>query len=166
MPYDYAPEETGWKKRFEITIPILLLILVLIVVAWKLGWLASIPIIGDMFKSPSTNILIIGNDQTLVNTLETQVKGDVPINIFTLSRADLKGIQDAAYYSKYNLIILTEGESGDTKTLSSLTLDQIKSFVDSGKPAIVIGLAGSQVEGSAGESGWSKLGFIPATCRG
>lgn len=166
MPYDYAPEGADWKKRFEITIPVLLLILVIVVVAWKLGWLASLPFFGGLFGSPSTNILIIGNDQTLVNTLETQVKGDAPINIFTLSKADLKGIQDASYYSKYNLIILTEGSSGDTKSLSSLTLDQIKSFVDSGKPAIVIGLAGSRVDGSPGESGWLKLGFIPVTCQG
>ena len=43
MPY--LPPEEGWKKRFEITIPILLLILVFLVIAWKVGWLASIPVI-------------------------------------------------------------------------------------------------------------------------
>ena len=62
--YPYIPyEEEGWKKRFELTIPILLLILVLFVLAWRLGWLANVPIIGDLLGGKNVaNILVVGQD--------------------------------------------------------------------------------------------------------
>lgn len=166
MPYEYGGGDGGWKRRFEITIPILLLILVLLVVSWKLGWLAGIPVIGDWFKSPNIDILVIGNDATLVQTLETQIKGELPINVFTVNVANLSNILTASTYNKYSMIIMTEGDAGDTIALPSLTLDHIKTFVDSGKPAIVIMNAGTKIVGDNQAKGWTRLDFVPVECSG
>ena len=163
MPY--YTEEKDWKKRFEITIPILLLILVFFVIAWKMSWLAGLPIIGEFFKGGAIDIAIIGNDQALYETIETNLKKDLPINTYVLNTSDLYAIRSADFFKKYSMIILTEGQNGDTIELETLTLEYLKSFVDSGKPAIVIGLAGSKVKGSPQESGWSKLGFVPVACK-
>ncbi len=165
MPYIPYGEGGGWQKRFEMTIPILILVLVIVIVAWKLGWLAGIPIISQFFKGSSIDIAIIGNDQNLVKVIETDIRRDLPVNIYTLNKSDLYAIRDAAAFAKYNMIILTEGQDGDTIDLEEYTLDYIKAFVDSGKPAIVIGLAGSKVTNSPQESGWAKLGFVPAQCK-
>jgi hypothetical protein len=165
MPYIPYGEEGEWKKRFEMTIPILLLILVLLVVAWKMNLLVGLPIIGDLFKDPSIDIAIIGNDQTLVKTIETDIRRSLPVNTFVLTKSDLNGIRDAAGFAKYDMLILTEGQDGDTIDLEIYTLEYLRAFVDSGKPAIVIGLAGSEVTNSPQESGWAKLGFVPAVCK-
>ena len=165
MPYIPYGEEGEWKKRFEMTIPILLLILVLVIVAWKLGWLAGVPILNQFFKSPSIDIAIIGNDQNIVKTIETDIRRDLPVNIRVYTASDLYGVRDAAEFAKYSMIIMTEGQDGDTIELERFTLDYLKSFVDSGKPAIIIGLAGSRVTGSPQGSGWTVLEFVPAKCK-
>jgi len=47
MDYGGYPEKSNWKKKYELSIPILLLILVIGVLAWQMGWLNFIPGIGD-----------------------------------------------------------------------------------------------------------------------
>jgi len=165
MPYIPYGEEGEWKKRFEMTIPILLLILVLVIVAWKMDWLSSIPVLSGFFKGPNIDIAVIGNDQNLIKVIETDIRKDLPVNIKVFSKSDLYGIRDAATFAKYDMIIMTEGQDGDTVELERYTLDYLKSFVDSGKPAIVIGLAGNKITGSPQASGWNILGFVPASCK-
>jgi len=165
MPYIPYGEEGEWKKRFEMTIPILLLILVLVIVAAKMNWLVGVPFIGDLFKGPNIDIAIIGNDQSLIKVIETDIRKDLPVNIKIFSKSDLYGVRDAATFAKYNMIILTEGQDGDTIELERYTLEYLKSFVDSGKPAIVIGLAGNKIVGSPQASGWNIMEFVPASCK-
>ncbi len=169
MPYIPYGEEGEWKKRFEMTIPILLLILVFVIVAAKMGWLAGVPFIGDLFKGPTTDILIIGNDQNLVRTIETDVRRDLPVNIAVFNKSDILAVSDCKRFAKYGMLILTEGQDGDTISLDRFTLECLRDFVGSGKPAIVIGQAGSDVVDSTGQStgedGWSILGFVPAVCK-
>jgi len=165
MPYIPYGEEGDWKKRFEMTIPILLLILVFVIVAAKMNWLVGVPFIGDLFKGPNIDIAVIGNDQSLIKVIETDIRKDLPVNIKVFNKADLYGVRDAATFAKYNMIIMTEGQDGDTIELERYTLEYLKSFVDSGKPAIVIGLAGNKIVGSPQASGWNILGFVPAACK-
>jgi len=169
MPYIPYGEGPGWQKRFEMTIPILVLILVIVIVAWKLGWLAGIPIINQFFKGSSIDIAIIGNDQNLVRVIETDIRRDLPVNAFPLSKSALENISDCSRFDRYNMIILTEGQDGDTIPLQKFTLECLRDFVNSGKPAIVIGKAGSDVIDSTGQStgenGWTVLGFVPAICQ-
>jgi hypothetical protein len=165
MPYIPYGEDGDWKKRFEMTIPILLLILVFVVVAWKMNLLVGVPFIGDLFKGPNIDIAVIGNDQNLIKVIETDIRKDLPVNIKIFNKADLYGIRDVDTFAKYNMIIMTEGQDGDTIELERYTLEYLKSFVDSGKPAIVIGFAGNKIAGSPQGSGWNILGFVPAACK-
>jgi hypothetical protein len=169
MPYIPYGGEGEWKKRFEMTIPILLLILVLVIVAWKMEWLAGVPFFGCLLGGGTTNIAIIGNDQNIVKTIDTVIKKDLPVNYMVFNKADLDRVAyqtGGSEFEKYDMIILTEGQDGDTIALEQKTLEQLADFVNSGKPAIVIGLAGNKVESSNNQgSGWSVLGFVPATCQ-
>jgi hypothetical protein len=162
---EYLPsEDDGVKKRFEMTIPILLLILVIIVVGAKLQWF-NIPIISDLFGKPATDIAVIGYDADTIKALDDIRTGGLPINTYVFNKSDLYSIRDSAYFAKYGMIILTEGKDGDTIDLEHITLDYLSSFVASGKPAIVIGLAGSRVTNSTDANGWTILGFVPAKCK-
>jgi len=165
MPYIPYGEGGGWQKRFEMTIPILILILVIVIVAWKLGWLAGIPIINQFFKSPAIDIAVIGNDADVVRTIETDIRRDLPVNMYVLNKSDLYNIHDASFFNKYSMIIITEGQDGDTVELERSTLEQLSLFVGSGKPAIVIGLGGSKVQDSPQADGWTVMGFVPAACK-
>lgn len=169
MPYIPYGEGGGWQKRFEMTIPILILILVIVIVAWKLGWLAGIPILNQFFKGATTNIAIIGNDQNLIRVIESDIRKDLPVNVVPLSKSALEDISDCARYNQYDMIIMTEGQDGDTIALDRFTLECLRNFVNSGKSAIVIGEAGRDVVDSTGmstgENGWNILGFVPAQCK-
>lgn len=165
MSYIPSGEESDWKKRFEMTIPILLLILIFVIVAAKMEWLVGVPVLGDLFKDPNIDIAIIGNDQNLVKVIETDIRKNLPVNIHTYTKADLYGIRDASEFSQYDMIIMTEGQDGDTVELERLTLEHLKAFVDSGKPAIILGLAGNKVTDSLESSGWNIMGFVPAACK-
>jgi hypothetical protein len=165
MPYIPYGEDGDWKKRFEMTIPILLLILVFVIVAAKMQWLVGVPVLGDLFKDPNIDIAIIGNDQNLVKVIETDIRKDLPVNIHTYTKADLYGIRDASEFAKYDMIIMTEGQDGDTIELERLTLEQLKAFADSGKPVIIMGLAGNKVTDSLESSGWNIMGFVPVSCK-
>jgi len=157
-------EGSDMKKRFEMTIPILLLILVFVVVGWQLKWFAGIPLLSQFFHGPNIDIAVIGNDQSLVRALE-DIRKDLPINLYVFNKSNLYNIRDPAKFAEYDMIILTEGQDGDTIDLEATTLDYLNSFVASGKPAIVIGLAGSKVTNSTAASGWIKLGFVPVKCK-
>jgi len=160
MPY--LPESGGgWKRKFEIIIPVILLIVILFIVAWKMGWLAFIP----GFGGTTINAVIIGNDAQLVSTIETYLRPSMNINYDVLDANELKNIRDSAYFGKYSLLIMTEGVDGDTIPLESNTLDYLKDFAGSNKPILIVGRSGYLVSGSANERGWSKLGFVPVVCK-
>ncbi len=167
MPYVPYGEEGEWKKRFEMTIPILLLILVLVIVAWKMDWLSSIPFFSGFFKGPNIDIAVIGNDQNLIKTIDTDIRSTLPVNYQVFTKADLSHTYDCAIFNGYDMLILTEGQDGDTMDLSQFTLSEcLNNFVASGKSAIVIERAGTRVTGDNASSGWINLGFVPAVCRG
>jgi hypothetical protein len=163
----YTPYEEGeWKKRFEMTIPILLLILVLVVVGWKTGALEQIPFINMFFKGP-TDILIIGYDANLIREMDTNIKTDLPVNYIVRDKSYLENASNCQFVNDYDAIILTEGQDGDTIALPRFALECIRNGVNSGKTAIVIKRAGSEVTGSSQEDGWGSgnLGFVPVISR-
>jgi hypothetical protein len=166
MPYIPYGEEGEWKKRFEMTIPILLLILVLVIVAAKMNWLVGVPFIGDLFKGPNIDIAVIGNDQNLVKIIDIDVRKDLPVNYMIFKKEQLNHSFLCGVFDKYDMLILTEGQDGDTIELDQFILDEcLKNFVASGKPAIVIKRAGTKVTGDNASSGWTMMGFVPAQCK-
>jgi hypothetical protein len=165
MPY--LPPEEGWKKRFEITIPILLLILVFLVIAWKVGWLASIPVIGDFFKAKVTNVLVVGEDPSITMQLDT-IKRDMALNYEVLKATDLDSVRDPAYIAKYNLVILTEyayNSSEATPYLPAIFRGYLNSYMQGSGKLIVIGLAGSRDPASADTNAWAVMDYVPVACK-
>lgn len=165
----YAPyEEGGWKKRFEMTIPILLLILVLIVLAWKLQWLCGIPVIGEIACGGAvSNILVVGDDANIRASLD-EIKVGMPINYEVFAASDINGLRDADYLKKYDLIILTES-AGDTRSdLPSLFRSYLSSYLANNGKMIMFGLAGSTDPAEPSANGWSQSGigpYIPVLCK-
>ncbi len=164
---EYYNYEEDWKKRFEVTIPILLLVLVLLVLAWKLGWLCGIPVVGaKLCGGEVINVLIIGNDPDVAQMLD-QMKVEEPISyeIFTLE--DMKNLRDPSYLDKYDLFILTEKVYEDHPSyLPSLFRNYLAQRLSNNGKLIVIGIAGSRDPEEPASNGW-KAGldkFIPVTC--
>ncbi|MEM0372555.1 MAG: hypothetical protein QXO69_01805 [archaeon] len=165
----YAPyEEEGWKKRFEMTIPILLLILVLIVLAWKLGWLCSIPVIGDVACGGTvSNILVVGDDANIRASLD-ELKVGMPINYEVMTEADIKGLRDPNYLRKYDLVILTESAGGARSDLPALFRSYLSSYLANNGKMIMFGLAGATDPAEPSANGWIQRGigpYIPVTCK-
>jgi hypothetical protein len=171
---DYLPyeEESGWKKRFELTIPILLLILVLFVLAWRLDWLAGVPIIGNILGgSKVANILIVGQDNNIIRVLD-QVRPDLTVNYEVLASDEIDDIRDAAYLRDYDIIIITEYAGGnfpdDRANLPSIFRSYLSEYLESSGKLILIGLAGSRDPAEPTSNGWVQWEmdrFIPAECR-
>ncbi len=108
----YYPEEESWKKRFEVTIPLLLLILILFVLAWKFGWLGSVPIIGELLGGKTVNVAVIGNDVDLMEIIDSDVRKVANVNYMTFTAEDLfnaRGMGEDNPFAKYSLMIITEG---------------------------------------------------------
>jgi hypothetical protein len=162
----YLPSEGGgWKRRFEITIPILLLILVFIVIAWKVGWLAQVPILGDMFKSKVVNVLVVGQDANVERILD-EMKSEISINRDTVTSADIKNIISADYLSKYQLIILTESVGPTKGDLSGQFSGYIAKYVNNGGKLILFGIAGSRDPVETGVDNWEASfgSIVPVRC--
>ncbi|RLG21380.1 hypothetical protein DRN74_02345 [Candidatus Micrarchaeota archaeon] len=162
----YYPEEESWKKRFEVTIPLLLLILILFVLAWKFGWLGSVPIIGELLGGKTVNVAVIGNDVDLMEIIDSDVRKVANVNYMTFTAEDLfnaRGMGEDNPFAKYSLMIITEGNNGATKTLNRWNYDQINEFASS-KPVIIIKQAATKVENDPYANGWKILTFVPVSC--
>ncbi len=171
---DYIPyeEDTGWKRRFELTIPILLLILVLFVLAWRLNWLASVPVIGDILGGAKVaNILVVGQDNDVVKLLD-QVRPDLTINYEVLTSDQVNNIRDSTFLKKYDIIILTEYAGGNfpdsRAALSSVFRSYLSKYLESSGKLILIGIAGSRDPAEPTSVGWVQWGmdrFLPVSCK-
>lgn len=154
------------KKKFEMTIPVLLLILVFFVVAWKLGWLTGLPVLGDLFKGGTAKILVVGSDSDITTSLD-QFRTELSLNYDTIDMQTATSIRSPDYLNQYNLIILTEGLSSDPKVLPSLFRGYLKDYLAKGGDMILFGLAGSR-DTDLNMNGWddSELGaYIPVKCK-
>ena len=90
LPYG----ESGWKKRFEVTIPILLLILVFFVLAWKLGWLCSVPVIGNYACGGDViNVLVLGDDPDITKSLD-ELKVGIALNYKVYSPEEIEELRN------------------------------------------------------------------------
>jgi hypothetical protein len=162
MPY-LPPEGKGWKKRFEITIPLLLLILVLIVVGWKMGWLAGLPFIGGWFGGQVSNVLIVGDDQTIALELD-RMKTELSLNYEVFKATDIATLRDPGYLNKYNIIILTEQAGTDATYLPSIFRGYLNSYMGGNGKLIYFGVAGSRDPADAGVNGWASMTYIQTSC--
>ncbi len=162
MPY-LPPEQKGWKKRFEITIPLLLLLLVLIVVAWKLGWLAGLPFIGGLFGGHVTNVLVVGDDQTIALELD-RMKTELAINYEVFKESDIASLRDPAYLGKYGIIILTESAGSNAANLPATFRGYLNTYMANSGKLLLFGIAGSRDPADVGINGWSSMDYVPVSC--
>lgn len=164
IPYD----EGGWKKRFEITIPILLLILVLFVLAWKLGWLMGIPFLGDFLGGEKVaNILIVGQDNNIATTLD-QVRTGVSVNYEILDSTEIENIRDPDYLKTYNIIILTESIDPDNPTyIPAVFRSYVKEYLAGNGKLILFGVAASRDPVEPSTNVWEGIldAYVPVSCK-
>ena len=163
IPY-YGYEE-GWKKRFELTIPILLLVLVLLVLAWKMQLLCGIPGIGDIACAGTiSNVLIIGDDRN-VELMLADV--GLKLNHEVMNMDEISSLRDASVLDKYDLIILTEETSTTKGALPSLFRNYLAQSLPN-KKFILFGKAGHFDTAESTFNGWIANGmdaFIPVSCK-
>lgn len=164
IPY-LPPEHGGWKRRFEITIPILLLILVFIVVAWKMGWLCNIPVLDALCAKPGAYIFVVGEDNAIATALEQMKVGGAQWEYEMKSATELEEIRTAEFLKKYDLIILTESAGTDPTYLSPTFRTYLKQYLDGGGKMLLFGVAGSRDPSEPNTDGWTELGNIPVRCR-
>ncbi len=165
--YYGGPEGSQWKKKYEFTIPILLLILVVGVLAWQAGWLTNIPVIGGLFGGQEVvDVMIIGEDDQVTHTLD-EVKVGRPINYKTVSKKEINDIRDASYLDDYELFILTENVGNETGELPNLFRDYLSQRLGDGTDLIMYGVAGSRGTTGTEINGWVQHGmdsYVPVTC--
>jgi len=165
--YPYYDYEEGWKKKFEATIPILLLILVVLVLAWKMQWLCGLPVVGAVCSSPVSNILIVGNDPDIAMTLD-EIKVGLPLNYEVFTLDDINNLRDASYLNNYDLIILTEKiDPNNPAEMPSLFREYLSDYLANNGKLILYGIAGSRVPGEPFANGWKQANidkYIPVTC--
>ncbi|MBI1973172.1 hypothetical protein HYS54_00010 [Candidatus Micrarchaeota archaeon] len=162
----YLPGEGGKHRRLEVSIPVLLLILVFIVVAWKLGWLASIPVIGDVFGAPALNVLLVGQDNNIRSQLE-EIRTDLRINVDPISIDQLNSIASPEYLKKYNLVILSPTIAENGADLPDTFRNYLGKYLEGNGKLVMYGVAGSRDPKSSSTNGWvAHIGdFIPVRCR-
>ncbi len=162
--YDY---EEGWKRRFELTIPLLLLVLVVLVLAWKMQWLCGVPGIGAIACGGAVhNVLIIGDDPNIELMLS-----DVGLNFNheILKPDEINTLRDADYLKKYDLIILTEntGLNGEKDVLPNAFRGYLAQALVN-KKFILFGAAGTKDAVEPSLNGWTAGGmgeFVPVSCK-
>jgi len=168
IPYIPYGDESGWKRRFEITIPILLLILVFFVLSWKLGWLAGIPLIGQWFGGVAVmNILVVGEDSEITMSLD-EIRTAVSLNYQTIDLTELNNIRDPNYLTSYDIIILTESIGSDATYLPSIFRSYLSQYLAGNGKLLLFNVAGSRDPDELSADGWVQHGmgtYIPVKCR-
>jgi len=163
MDYGGYPEKSNWKKKYELTIPIILLILVIGVLAWQMGWLDFIPGIGERRVM---DVLIVGEDDTLRHELEGEVRA-LNLDVIDMERA--REIEDPAFLDHFDLIILTEELGEHPGDIPSTFRSHISENLGKGTNLILYGLAGTRDPAEPQVDGWIQHGmsrYIPVDCPG
>jgi len=161
IPYGYEPE-----RKFDLTIPILLLILVFLVVAWKVGWLANIPVLNSILGGQTLSILIVGNDADIKADLD-EMATELNINYKVIEQAELSDIRNVDYLNNYGMVILTENIYDNPAELSGSFRALLGKYLNGGRKLILYGVAGSR-DPQEGISGWvanDMNKFVPVECR-
>lgn len=159
---DYQYAESG-RKRYELTIPILLLILVFLVVAWKVNWL---PDWFGIFGTGGYNVLVVGQDPNIEASL-LEMRQDMTINYKMLDLQEIADIGTANYLDEYNLIILTESLGATVTDMPAVFRGYIASALSKNKNLILFGIAASRDPADPGINGWggSLDSYIPVECK-
>ncbi len=58
---EYGSTDEGWKKYMEGIIPLIILILIGIVIAGRMGWIQGIPFLGDLFDRGPVRVAVLGD---------------------------------------------------------------------------------------------------------
>lgn len=157
----YYPEKSRWKKKYELTIPILLFILVAVVLAWQLGYLP----LGEWFGGGGpTDVLIVGEDKAMSNSLRN-IEG---VNVNPMNLSEIKGVSDPAYLDQYDLIVLTEELGNNSAEMPSTFRDYVSQRLGDGADLMIYGVAASKVPNSQSD-GWKQHGmdeYVPVKCPG
>jgi len=128
----------GTQKKYEMAIPVILVLLVAIVVAAKMGIFCP-PIIGDLLcKPPSAQILVIDENAGEAKALAEQINSIIRSNIATY--LDDPCIIEGGYLTTNNfkLVIL----AGETTALPNHARDEITSYVENGGSLMILKGAG------------------------
>lgn len=163
MDYGAYPERSNWKKKYELAIPIILLILVIGVLAWQMGWLDFVPGIGERRVM---DVLIVGEDDPLRHQLEEEV-GGLNLNVIDMERA--REIEDPAFLEHFDLIILTEELGEQPGDIPSTFRSHISERLGKGTDLILYGLAGTTDPAEPQTDGWTQHDmnkYIPVDCSG
>ncbi|MEM3543179.1 MAG: hypothetical protein QXK00_02340 [archaeon] len=167
MAADWEDYEEGrGLKRYEITIPLLLLIFIFFIIAWKFNWLVGLPVIGEILYPKAINVLIVGNDLSIQQSLQ-QMQIGLPINYHVLSANEIPNIISPDYLKKYDLVILTEYAGNNPGELPQMFRSHLVKYLQGGGKLILYGVAGSIDPESPTTDGWKQEGlniYIPVTC--
>ncbi|MFW5902477.1 MAG: hypothetical protein ACOCTT_01170 [archaeon] len=162
MDYGGYPEKSNWKKKYELAVPILLLVLVIGVLSWQMGWLNFIPGIGD---SKVTNVLIVGEDDVLRHELE----GISGLNLDVITMEEAEKIEHPGFLDGYDIFFLTEHMGEQPGDLPGNFRQHLATNLDEGANLILYGLAGTRVPEDPQVDGWTQHGmnkYIPVDCPG
>ncbi len=162
MDYGTYPEESNWKKKYELTIPIILLILVGGVLAWQMGWLDFIPGIGE---ERVVDVLIVGEDRPL----RDEIEGVGGVNVRMMGMEEVKEIEEPGFIEDYEIIFLTEELGEEPGDLPSGFRSHVSERLDDGTNLMLYGVAGSRDPDEPQSDGWTQHGmgeYIPVECPG
>lgn len=144
------------------------MILVLFVLAWRLGWLANVPVIGDLLGGKKVaNILVVGQDADIARLLD-EVRPGISVNYEILDQAGIDSVRDPAFLKKYDIIILTENAGADRTMLPAIFRNYLSQYLAGSGKMILIGVAGSRDPADPSINGWIQSGmdaYIPVTCK-
>lgn len=160
-------EGSMWKNKYRSAIPALLFVLVLVVLAWKIGWLCTIPGLGGICGGEVTDILIVGEDKDLINTLD-EIKVGTPMNYKAIDMEEVNSIKDPSYLDSYDVIILTEELGEEPGELPGLFRNYVTQRLSDGADLIMYGLAGSKDPQNPNVDGWTQHGidqYVPVECQ-
>ncbi|MBI5228934.1 hypothetical protein HY991_02400 [Candidatus Micrarchaeota archaeon] len=146
----------GGEKSFaESAIPLILIAVLLVFIAGKIGLvdLSGVPVIGSLFPKPLVKVAVLGRSSLEMKELLSAedykmsgiyYQGDLPPEVILFSGA----------LSSYDVVILQGVKECDRKTRRA-----VADFVKSGKKLIVIGDACTKVPDDPSILGWDFAGL-------
>lgn len=163
----YVPQAP--QKRYESAIPLLLLVIVILIVGWRLNVFSNIPVISSTIGAGGpSNILIVGQDNRLINTLAS-IKDELATNYDVIDEQALNEVRDPGYLRNYDLVILTESLSDDATLLPSLFRSYLVTYLNGNGKLMLYGVAASRDPDEPSSDGWKQHDiskYIPVTCSG
>ena len=163
---DYEYGEEGWKKYLEGIIPLIILILIAIVIASRMGWISGIPFLGALFDDGPVQVAVLGdlraedvNDPARVDApyLASYFDADHRYEVTTWSDLEILEFAGEDVLDEYDLVILA-GE----RQFSPRVKGEIGRHIQGGGKIMLIGDAAIQDAEYPEVIGW-EVGDLAGT---